>query len=575
MPQILLNGQLVDISQEQFDAWNQQNNTSNQQEPAGGSVLQINDQQPILIPNTAEIIPGQELLYSFQNSSITAPVGPFLTPPTVSDVSLARDTLGFPTVSPPTPSQIVQSQTAPATTGGGFLQGGYGSIGVVPPQPLPVDFADVQNAPDPSGFDPNTVLGIVPYRQVTQPSIYAAPPLEDTAIKYESSLPGVQSGYGPFRDPVIDEGVRDQQPGITFGVNAVIGPLGVQNPEPDPVNNDATGFIQQTNQSFLSATQIRAQAEPVTAPGVTSVPVQVDVAGGAGFENDAQQQAGVQLALKQQAQLQQSIRSQRSGFNEKDWRVKLMLAPQAQYLYNVAQPGDLLYPLQNVGVIFPYTPTISLTYSANYNPYNLTHSNHTGYFYTGSSVGAISLSGTFTAQDTTEANYLLAVIHFFRSVTKMFYGQDAELGAPPPLVYLSGYGQYQFSEHPCVVSSFTYSLPAEVDYIRAQSVSINNTDLISRRTKTPSPPSTSPIYSAISRLQSVFTPKGAEPRAKAQSPFDVSGRGVELGGEAPTYVPTQMEIQLQLLPLQSRSQISKQFSLREFAKGSLLRGGFW
>jgi hypothetical protein len=72
---------------------------------------------------------------------------------------------------------------------------------------------------------------------------------------------------------------------------------------------------------------------------------------------------------------------------------------------------------------------------------------------------------TFTAQSTSEANYLLAVITFFKSVTKMFYGQDAERGAPPPLTYLSGLGEYQFNEHPCVITQFNYTLPGDVDYI--------------------------------------------------------------------------------------------------------------
>ena len=54
----------------------------------------------------------------------------------------------------------------------------------------------------------------------------------------------------------------------------------------------------------------------------------------------------------------------------------------------------------------------------------------------------IYFSVKFTAQATFEANYMLAVIHFFRSVTKMFYGQDWQRGAPPPLVFLSGLGEY-------------------------------------------------------------------------------------------------------------------------------------
>jgi hypothetical protein len=48
-----------------------------------------------------------------------------------------------------------------------------------------------------------------------------------------------------------------------------------------------------------------------------------------------------------------------------------------------------------------------------------------------------------------------------------------------------------------------------------------------------------------------------------------------LGTNNPTYVPTKIEISLGLLPIQSRSQVSKQFSLKQFANGDLLKGGFW
>jgi hypothetical protein len=49
----------------------------------------------------------------------------------------------------------------------------------------------------------------------------------------------------------------------------------------------------------------------------------------------------------------------------------------------------------------------------------------------------------------------------------------------------------------------------------------------------------------------------------------------ELGGNNPTYVPTEMEISITLIPIQSREQVSKQFSLTKFAQGNLQRGGFW
>lgn len=287
--------------------------------------------------------------------------------------------------------------------------------------------------------------------------------------------------------------------------------------------------------------------------------------------------AANQQQLKDEARNQQALREQKSGFNDKDWRVRLALAQQAQYLYKVAAPGDILYPLNITnGVIFPYTPSIQTSYKATYQKYDMTHSNMRGLFYQNSSPGEISINGIFTAQDTNEANYLLAVIHFFKSATKMFYGQDAQAGTPPPILYLSGHGQYQYHLHPCVLESFNYNLPADVDYIRAGSVTVTNTNLITRRDRQSNvPTSTSPLYSAVSRLKTIFTPKGALPQAKAMSSFDTAGNSTELGGNNSTYVPTHMEIQLTLIPIQSRSQMSKQFSVKEFAQGNLLRGGFW
>jgi hypothetical protein len=48
-----------------------------------------------------------------------------------------------------------------------------------------------------------------------------------------------------------------------------------------------------------------------------------------------------------------------------------------------------------------------------------------------------------------------------------------------------------------------------------------------------------------------------------------------LGTNAPTYVPTKMDITLTLMPIQTRQQVSQQFSLKNFANGNLLKGGFW
>jgi hypothetical protein len=278
-------------------------------------------------------------------------------------------------------------------------------------------------------------------------------------------------------------------------------------------------------------------------------------------------EAAITAGLREQARQQQTIRAQRQNQAQStDWRVRLRLAPTSDYLYNAPDCGPVLWPLRDSdGVIFPYTPSIDIGYKANYDSYDLIHSNYRGYFYKNSHIDQVQIKGTFTAQDTTEANYLLAVIHFFRSVTKMFYGQDSQRGSPPPLTYLSGLGNYQFSEHPCVVTQFNYNLPSDVNYIRAQSVVTNGNNLLNARKR--QTVLGNPLSYALQRLSTVGMTKGG-----LDQTFAPSG---SLGVDNSTYVPTKMEISLTLLPMQSRSQVSKQFSLKGFANGNLLKGGFW
>jgi hypothetical protein len=294
---------------------------------------------------------------------------------------------------------------------------------------------------------------------------------------------------------------------------------------------------------------------------------------GQGGITDAQlfaEESAITDALREQARQQQTIRNQRQNRAQTgDWRVRLSLAPNSNYLYNDPDCGPVLWPLfLTDGVIFPYTPAIDIGYKANYSAYDLTHSNYKGYFYQNSAIDQINVRATFTAQDTNEANYLLAVIHFFRSATKMFYGQDAERGSPPPLCYLSGFGDFQFSRHPVVINQFNYNLPADVNYIRAQTTTDVGTNL-QPTARARQSIAGNPLSYALKRLETLGQgiKKGA-----LNSTFAPSG---SLGLGNPTYVPTKIEISLTLLPMQSRQQVSKQFSLKGFANGNLLKGGFW
>ena len=259
-----------------------------------------------------------------------------------------------------------------------------------------------------------------------------------------------------------------------------------------------------------------------------------------------------------------------------DWRVRLSLAPNSTYLYNARPPGILAPLAATDGVIFPYTPSIETSYQAKYDSYDLTHSNYRGYFYKNSFVENISIKGTFTAQDTREAQYLLAVIHFFRSVTKMFYGQDAEAGTPPPLVYLNGFGKYQFNDHPCVVANFGYSLPNDIDYIRADGFNNIGLNMENRRSQSSGPGpggSLGTVVAIIDRLSNAGLKNGS--LSNRPSPGQVTQNVTNQSSVNSTYVPTKIEISLTLYPMQTRNQVSKQFSLKEFANGSLLEGGFW
>lgn len=340
----------------------------------------------------------------------------------------------------------------------------------------------------------------------------------------------------------------------------------VENPNPDPVDDKnlyPNGLPYDDEGNLMPGWTLDEDGNPVFVGGDFVEPATQALA-------DAARQAAITQAATIRARSQQAIQAQRKQANEGDWRVKLRLAGAANYLYKDPEIDEngILWPLNvSDGVIFPYTPQISTNYGANYTSYDMTHSNYRGYFYQNSFVDEIQLRATFTAQDTTEANYLLAVIHFFRSVTKMFYGQDAQRGAPPPMVFLQGLGEYQFNLHPCVVKNFNYTLPNDVDYIRARSVSVNGTDLLARRDRQ--------TLAGGSFLQSLFRLANASGGGLKPGALTAPPAPPTLGTQNPTYVPTKMEIDITLLPIQTREQISKQFSVKQFANGDLLKGGFW
>jgi len=227
--------------------------------------------------------------------------------------------------------------------------------------------------------------------------------------------------------------------------------------------------------------------------------------------------------------------------------------------------------------VFPYTPTISTSYRANYDAYELVHTNYKGYFYKNSAVQEITVNGVFTANSAAEADYLLAVIHFFRSASKMFYGQDTNpvAGTPPPVLYMDGLGVYQFNEHPCLLSAFNYNLPSDVDYIRAggaRNYAGGAVNLASIRNQQGAA-SNSPLAATLSRLTSLKNTfdNFINPGARANNPTAQNTTNYYGITGQPTYVPTKIDISITLLPLISRQQQAQAFSLKNYATGQGLR----
>jgi hypothetical protein len=147
--------------------------------------------------------------------------------------------------------------------------------------------------------------------------------------------------------------------------------------------------------------------------------------------------------------------------NPADWRVRLSIANAPSF-----QGSPVLAPLQQAGgLVFPYTPTITMQSSAKYSAISTTHTNYTFQAFHNSDPGSITITAPMNVEDATEGLYWIAAVHYLRSLTKMFTGNDYLAGNPPPVIFLNGYGNYVFKNVPVVVTNFTTTLPNDCDYI--------------------------------------------------------------------------------------------------------------
>lgn len=255
-----------------------------------------------------------------------------------------------------------------------------------------------------------------------------------------------------------------------------------------------------------------------------------------------------------------------------DWRVRISLAENAHIFYKDSNNFmNIMSPLTETnGVIFPYTPSIQVTHAANYSTTPLTHSNYPMQFYNNSEVQDISITGDFTVQSIDEGKYLMAAIYFFRAATKMFFGSGTNVGNPPPIVFLDGYGDHYFPHVPCVVSSFQHSLTPEVDYIE---IPVTTTSLVEVDIQNDNNNIGSVQLSAEDQkyVPSLLRGTTANERLKRTQFQNIVTK---------TRVPTTSSITVTLKPVYSRRNLHQRFDLNKFAAGKLLQdnrrglGGF-
>jgi hypothetical protein len=250
-----------------------------------------------------------------------------------------------------------------------------------------------------------------------------------------------------------------------------------------------------------------------------------------------------------------------------DWRVRLTLPTWPSF-----RGSTVLKPLKDAGgMIFPYTPQISLSANATYTSMQPIHSNFKFQAYQHSDPGTITITAPMNVEDTTQALYWIAALHYFRSVTKMFSGNDPKAGNPPPIVMLNGYGSYVFNNVPVVITSFSTSLTAECDYIPVQTTTSLAGAIASMAGGVGAAASAIGGSFGLGKITEQITDI-ADTVGEVASMANSMGIGMSMSGGT-AYVPTKSSFTVVLTPTYSRTSARK-FGLDNFVAGGYLKNSF-
>ena len=119
------------------------------------------------------------------------------------------------------------------------------------------------------------------------------------------------------------------------------------------------------------------------------------------------------------------------------------------------------------GIVFPYTPTITESQTAEYAQSQLVSSNQDYYAYKTTGSTKINITGELVVETQYDAEYMLAVRHFMTVLSKSHFGKKdtAKAGLPPPIMNLSGYGKYMYDHLPVIVAGYNFTFESDLDMI--------------------------------------------------------------------------------------------------------------
>ena len=188
-----------------------------------------------------------------------------------------------------------------------------------------------------------------------------------------------------------------------------------------------------------------------------------------------------------------------------DWRVKLNA--------NFGLFGTAFERLSKTGgFVWPYLPSITVSSKANYAQIETVHSNQPFQAYKSSQIDDIQISGEFLVENELDAEYWIQATTFLKTATRMFFGTGPNVGNPPIVCNLTGYGARVFAGVPVIVKSFSVDFKDDVAYIKHS-----------------------------------------------------------LNGAPPTWVPAMSTISVTVSPIYNRTRL-RQFNLAEYANGNIVAG---